>query len=178
MRTFTIILSCILTLALINCSDDDTDNKNTQKDGAVTADTGGTTADKGGTTADKGTATGKAQVTGVAGRTVGTCPKGYGSKGTLCLSLRTDCAKASSEVAKASVSGADMNMPYPGNDAQFTIKDVPDGDLHLWGILDKDSSGCTDATAGDLYLKAGCITVKVSGGKDKDAGKLLFDAIK
>ena len=177
MRTFTSILSCILTLALINCSDDDTDNKSAKKDGAVTADKGAVTADKAVVKPDA-TATGKAQVTGVAGRTTGTCPKGYGSKGTLCLSLRTDCAKASTEVAKVSVSGADMNMPYPGNDAQFTIKGVPDGDLHLWGILDKDGSGCADATAGDLYLKAGCITVKVSGGKDKDAGKLLFDAIK
>jgi hypothetical protein len=108
---------------------------------------------------------------------VGTCPQGYGSKGTLCLSLRTDCANASTQVASASIPNVDCTMPTTTGDVPFKIEKVPDGDLKLHAFLDKDASGCDAPTTNDLYLKV-CIDVKVSGGQDVTGVKLLLDAIK
>ena len=122
---------------------------------------------------------GRVSVKGKAGRTTGTCPKGWGSNGTLCLSIRTDCASASSQVTSAMVPKANMAMPSPpARLVPFEIENVPvDRDLYLHATLDTDDSGCSDLTTKDLSLVAGCVGVKVSRGQDVTDMKILFDKI-
>jgi cysteine-rich repeat protein len=121
---------------------------------------------------------GTASVSGTAARGTGTCPDAIGSIGTLCLSLRSDCATPSTEVVSTTVANADMNGPVGfSNPVPFTITDVPDGTYQLFSILDKDSSGCDAATTDDLELAAGCVQVVVSGGTDVTGVTIVFDTI-
>lgn len=114
----------------------------------------------GGPTIDKGTA----KVSGKAHRTFSTCPEGYGSKGTLCLSLRSDCASAASEVASATVKDAAMIMPN-SDKVDFEIPNVADGTWNLYALLDRDGTGCDSVTKGDIYINT-CVEVVVANGQD------------
>ena len=170
-----LMMGCMV--AWLACSDDTnvkTDTGGTTPDQAV-ADTGGT-IDTGGTTDTGGTnpeaSTAKANVSGNATRQLATCPP-PAATGTLCLSLRTACATASTEVAKATVANA--AMPTPGVKVPFTIPGAPNGSLFLWAILDADGSGCTALTTGDLYLSANCVSVTVTGGANVTGVKVDFD---
>ncbi len=181
MKSMNLMVALLVALMALACSDDDTKKDSGAVDKGPAKEVGttdtGSGHDKAVATPDQ--AAGGASVKGEAGRTTGTCPKGYGSKGTLCLSLRTDCAKASTEVAKATVADADMNMPSPPQKmVPFEIKSVADGTYQLHAMLDGDASGCTDLTNKDLYLNAGCVKVEVKGGQEVTGVKILFDAIK
>jgi hypothetical protein len=120
---------------------------------------GGPTIDSG-ATADAGTA----KVSGKAHRTISTCPAGWGSKGTLCLSLRSDCASAASEVASATVADAAMHRPE-SDKVDFEIPNVADGTWDLYALLDRDGTGCDAVTKGDLYTQQ-CVEVVVVNGQD------------
>jgi hypothetical protein len=122
----------------------------------------GTTAETGGTSGDAPANT--AKVSGKAHRTISTCPKGWGSKGTLCLSLRSDCASGDSEVASATVKDAAMHRPN-SDKVDFEIPNVAGGTWNLYALLDRDGTGCDAVTEGDLYIDT-CVEVVVANGED------------
>jgi hypothetical protein len=105
-----------------------------------------------------------AKVSGKAYRTLATCPEGYGSEGTLCLSLRSDCTSADSEVASATVKEAAMNWPDIDK-VDFKITNVADGTWKLYALLDRDGTGCDAVTEGDVYINT-CVEVVVANGQD------------
>jgi hypothetical protein len=121
-----------------------------------------TTAETGETGGDA--SVGTAKVSGKAHRTISTCPDGYGSKGTLYLSLRSDCASATSEVASATVKDAAMHMPEIDK-VDFEIPNVADGTWYLYALLDRDGTGCDAVSKGDVYINT-CVKVVVVDGQD------------
>jgi hypothetical protein len=130
------------------------------------------------------TSAGTATVSGTAGRGTGTCPAGYGSVGTLCVSLRASCSEPATEVAEARVADADMIFPlgYGGPLGEsppvpFSVSGVSDGAWQLHAFLDRDRSGCAAPGTGDLVRAAGCLAVEVSGGADVGGVAVVFDRI-
>ena len=145
------------------CGDDD-GGSGDQEDATVTPDA----------FVQQDAAPANATVSGTAERTLATCPPIHGGIGTLCLSLRTTCDDANSEVAGAEVPNG--NMSFPGNQVNFQIQNVPDGTFQLYGFLDDDESGCDGAlTTGDFSLAAGCIQVTVTNQQDVTGVSLVFD---
>ena len=125
-----------------------------------------------------------ASVSGGAGRLAVTCTAAYGSVGTLCISLRTDCADAQTEVASAEVENADMTAPVDGPQGfqsppvPFEVQGIEDGSYQLHAYLDKDGTGCWNApTTDDLEMSAGCVAVTVTGGNDVTDVTVEFDTI-
>jgi hypothetical protein len=157
--------------------DDGSDGGSDDGSGDDGSDDGG--SDDGGTS-DGGTTGGTVYgVSGGAGRTSGTCPDAYGSIGTLCVSLRTDCADAGTTVSSTEVADADMTGPLemPFDPVAFELPGATDGTYQLFGFLDKDATGCdAGPNTGDLALAAGCIEVVIAGADVTDAD-LAFDTI-
>jgi hypothetical protein len=101
-------------------------------------------------------------VSGTVGRTFDTCPPVGDASGTLCLSFRTDCADAGTEVVAAEVASIDIFSP--GSTVSWSTEAVvPNGSYQLHAFLDDDGSGCAAPTTGDMICGDGCVAVEVAG---------------
>ena len=99
-------------------------------------------------------------VSGSASRDVATCPPLGDASGTLCLSFRTSCTDAGSEVVAAAVPSVALTMP--GTVGNWTATDIPAGSYQLYAYLDDDESGCDGTlTSGDMFSGDGCVAVDV-----------------
>jgi len=167
-------------LAMPACSDDSNEKKDTSVADLSTVDS--VKVDKSNTDAKQPDTNGgtKATVSGTARRTSATCPPTLDFMGTVCVSVRSSCADANSEVASATVANADLSLPREqdmSKKADWEVKDVPDGTWQIYGMLDDDGSGCGDLTKDDVYLTS-CVEVTVTNGQDVTGVELKFDAKK
>ncbi|MBW2262398.1 MAG: hypothetical protein JRG91_10535 [Deltaproteobacteria bacterium] len=112
-------------------------------------------------------------VSGSTSRDVSTCPPLAGGVGTLCLSFRTSCTDAGTEVVAASVPSFDLAMF--STPADWTAADIPNGSYQLYAYLDDDESGCDGTlTSGDMFSGDGCVAVEVAGA-DVTGVTILFN---
>ncbi|MFC1482570.1 DUF4215 domain-containing protein, partial [Myxococcota bacterium] len=123
-------------------------------------------------------------VSGVAGRLQVTSPAADGAVGTLCVSVRSDCTDASTEVRNTSVADADMSSPIdapPGLESPpvpYRVFIVLSGTWQVFSHLDRDQSGCAGPpTPGDLITSAGCVEITVVSAVDVACVDFGFDTI-
>ncbi len=101
-------------------------------------------------------------VSGTVSRDYATCPPLGDGSGPLCLSFRTSCTDAGSEVVAATVPSVALSMP--STPATWSASDIPDGSYQLYAYLDDDASGCDGTlTSGDFFSGDGCVAVEVAG---------------
>ncbi len=99
-------------------------------------------------------------VSGTVARDYATCPPLGDAYGTLCLSFRTSCTDAGTEVLAAEVPSVALSMP--STTANWSVPEVPAGSYQLYAYLDDDMSGCDGTlTSGDFFSGDGCVAVSV-----------------